>query len=61
MDANEIRLRLIEAAAKFPTTHVDGYAAGVVDTAVRWLAWVERDGSTKDVDPRKVLGLPPKK
>lgn len=40
MDAREIRLRCIEAAAKNPTPDPEGYAAGVQKTAAAWAEWV---------------------
>lgn len=41
MDANEIRLRLVEAAAKNPLPHAEGFAAGVLETARAWEAYVQ--------------------
>lgn len=41
MDTAEIRLRCIEAAAKTPTVHRDGHAAGVLETAAKWAEWVQ--------------------
>jgi len=58
MDEKEIRLRLIEAAAKCGNQHVDGHAAGVVEAASKWFAWVCLQ-PTAAKDPRDVLGLPP--
>lgn len=46
----EVRLRLIEAAARAPNFHKDGFVAGVVETAKVWHEWVK--GGT--------LGLPGK-
>lgn len=40
MEPSEIRLRLIEAAAKNPIPHRDGFAAGVLEQAKTWEAWV---------------------
>lgn len=40
MTPEEIRMRAIEAAAKSPQPHADGYAAGVLDTAKLWSDWV---------------------
>lgn len=40
MDSLEIRLRCIEAAAKNPVPHKDGFAAGVKEAASLWAAWV---------------------
>lgn len=40
MDEREIRLRCIEAAAKTPMVHAAGQAAGVLEVAKEWAAWV---------------------
>lgn len=40
MDQAEIRLRLIEAAARNPTPHPDGFAAGVLAAAGAWEQYV---------------------
>ena len=40
MDAQEIKLRLVEAAAKNPTPHPDGFAAGVLATTKLWFEYV---------------------
>lgn len=40
MNADEIRLRLIEAAAKAPMAHPEGYAKAVLETAAAWERWV---------------------
>lgn len=48
----EIRLRLIEAAARNPVPHKDGYAAGILEAAKLWEEYV--------VAARKPLGLPKK-
>lgn len=40
MEPSEIRLRLIEAAAKNPLPHKDGLVAGVLDQAKAWEQWV---------------------
>ena len=50
MEQSELRLRLIEAAAKNPTPHKDGYAAGVLETATKWEQFVK--GGTLTV-PKK--------
>lgn len=56
MEPVEVRLRLIEAAAKNPTPHAEGYAAGVLETVARWEKWVfENSGVSKGT-----LGLPKK-
>lgn len=52
MDEREIRLRLIEAAARHPTPHPVGYAVGVLETAEKWEKYVLSKSST--------LGLPKK-
>lgn len=40
MEAQEVRLRLIEAAAKSPIVHQDGPAVGVLKIAQAWAEWV---------------------
>lgn len=60
MDANEIRLRCIEAAARAPMVHAEGPAAGVIATARSWFDWIV-DGRPSNPDGREVLGLPKKK
>ena len=40
MDDKEVRLRLVEAAAKSPIVHKDGPAAGVLAVAQAWAEWV---------------------
>jgi hypothetical protein len=57
MDSREIRLRLIEAAARHPVPHKDGYIAGVLDAAATWERYVE--GSVKPMSER-TLTLPKK-
>ncbi len=58
MTPEEIKLRLIEAAAKNPQPHVEGYGKGVVAAAQQWYEWVA--GKPVEAE-RKTLGLPPKK
>lgn len=60
MEANqEVRLRLIEAAARNPLPHAEGYAAGVLETAAKWERYVV--GTMGLVDKACVpLGLPKK-
>jgi hypothetical protein len=41
MDKTELRLRVLELAAKAPIAHHAGPADGVVAVAERWLTWVE--------------------
>jgi hypothetical protein len=56
MDEREIRLRCIEAAAKNPTPHTAGYAAGVVASAREFVLFVLGENA-----PAKApLGLPKK-
>jgi hypothetical protein len=43
MDAQEIKLRLVEAAAKNPTPHPDGFAAGVLETTRLWFEYVNSE------------------
>ena len=59
MTPDEIRLRCIEAAARNPVPHVDGYAAGVVDAAAKYERFVVGQGVADKV--RSTLGLPGKK
>ena len=40
MDEREIRLRCIEAAAKNPQPHKDGYSAAVLGAASVWFDWI---------------------
>ena len=51
----EIKLRCVEAAAKQPTVHVDGFAAGVLSNATLWFDWIKSSQKTG------TLGLPDKK
>jgi hypothetical protein len=44
MDEREIRLRCIEAAAKAPNHHVNGFSAGVMESADRWFKWIITGG-----------------
>lgn len=63
MDTNEIRLRCVEAAAKAPMTHAEGYAKGVTETAAEWAAFIlqgAESGAAQD-KCREVLGLPKKR
>jgi hypothetical protein len=53
MDEREIRLRLIEAAAKAPNAHSKGYAEGVLEMARQWEEFVLKNSG-------KPLGLPKK-
>jgi hypothetical protein len=60
MDDREIRLRLIEAAAKLPgmaTSDVGGAGEAAKNVADSWYAWVAYTGS---VPARPVLGVPKK-
>ena len=59
MEQAELRLRLIEAAAKNPTPHKDGYAAGVLETARAWEIYV-RDPTNGPRGREGTLGLPKK-
>lgn len=52
MDQAEIRLRLVEAAARNPVPHKDGFAAAVLEAAQRWEQYVTGAKGT--------LGLPKK-
>lgn len=40
MDEREIRLRCIEAAARNPTAHPDGWAVGARESASVWFDWI---------------------
>lgn len=55
MDDREIRLRLVEAAARFPVPHKDGFAAGVLEAAKLWEQYVLSKNSGSST-----LGLPKK-
>jgi hypothetical protein len=55
VDDAEIRLRCIEAAAKTPAVHPNGYAAGVQEAASIWFNWI------KSNQKAGTLGLPGKK
>lgn len=59
MDATEVRLRCIEAAAKTPTVHLDGHATGVLEIAKMWAAWAL--GETPPAAGPGTLHLPKKK
>lgn len=54
MDEREIRLRLIEAAARNPVPHKDGFAAGVLEAAGKWEEYVLK------ISGKGPLGLPKK-
>lgn len=56
MDEREIRLRLIEAAARSPMVHPEGFAAGVLETAAKWEEYV----LPKISGGKGTLGLPKK-
>lgn len=58
MEPSEIRLRLIEAAAKNPIPHKDGFASGVLEQAQKWEQWV--NFSTAGSAKTGTLGLPKK-
>ena len=40
MDEREIRMRCIEAAARYPAVHTDGWAKGVEVAASIWFDWI---------------------
>jgi hypothetical protein len=54
VDEREIRLRLIEAAARNPVPHPEGFAAGVLAAAQQWEAYVLK------ISGRDTLRLPKK-
>jgi hypothetical protein len=56
MTHEEIRVRLIEIAARTPNHHVDGHAAGVLEAAKVWEPWVL--GEAKPAETKGKLGLP---
>jgi hypothetical protein len=56
MDDKEVRLRCIEAAAKSPTPHSRGYAAGVQESAESWYLWINSQGVPEEI-PASVKGL----
>lgn len=45
----EVRLRCLEAAARNPLPHAKGYAAGVIETAQAFYAWVDREEGVKNL------------
>lgn len=51
MEPTEIRLRLIEAAAKNPTPHKDGFVAGVLEAAAKWEQFVKGNTLTAPKKP----------
>lgn len=55
MEPTEIRLRLIEAAARNPDPrHAGGFAQSVVDTAKLWEQYVKGEkGGTLTLPPKK--------
>lgn len=57
MDRQEARLRCIEAAARNPVPHAQGYAAGVLETARLWEEYIF---SNVGVPGKGTLGLPKK-
>jgi hypothetical protein len=57
MDSREIRLRLIEAAARNPVPHRDGYVAGVLEAAATWEKYVQGPQSGQS---ERTLTLPKK-
>lgn len=50
----EIKLRCLEAAARMPQPHADGFAVGVKETASGWFDWI------KSNQKAGTLGLPAK-
>lgn len=57
----EIRLRCIEAAARNPQVHQGGYAAGVLEMAGAYEAFVRGTAAPTALDRLKgTLGLPKK-
>lgn len=58
MSPIEVRLRCIEAAAKNPVPHKDGFAAGILEAAKLWEQWVypQQQGT----ESSKTLSLPKK-
>ena len=58
MNPVEVKVRLLEAAARLPQVHQDGWAAGVQATAQGWYEWIFPE---RRADAREILGLPKKK
>ncbi len=58
MNADEIRMRCIEAAAKAPIVHQNGPAAGVIAVAQAWEQYIT--GAAVPQATRPVLGVPRK-
>ena len=63
MDAREVRLRCIEAAARNPDPrHPGGFAAGVLAAAQVWESWIINDvGKNTLTLPVATTRLPPSK
>lgn len=59
MDSVEIRMRCIEAAAKNPLPHPEGYAMGILTTAEIWEKYV-LGSAAQQAQGSKTLGLPKK-
>lgn len=47
----EVRLRCLEAAARNPTPHKDGYAAGVLEAAQQYTEFVTHGGRVEAQSP----------
>lgn len=56
----EVRLRCIEAAARFPQVHPDGPARGVLEAASLWFHWIISKEKDEGVfgKVREILHLP---
>jgi hypothetical protein len=53
MEHQEIRLRCLEAAARNPTPHADGYAAGAVAAAQKFYEFVTHGGTVQAPPPQQ--------
>ncbi len=53
----EVRLRCIEAAARHPVPHKDGFVAGILAAAIAWEDWVFQPPVPA---PRQTITLPKK-
>lgn len=61
MDEREIRTRLVEAAARMPQSHSEGYAAGVLAAARTWEEYVLSKNSGPNGPSQGTLSLPKKR
>jgi len=60
MDAIEVKMRCIEAAARNPLPHSGGMAVGVLESAQKWSEWVLGQPQAAQAGAKGPLGLPKK-